>query len=288
LSDPRVLALAATASLSLDAAAPAEGDLIAGTTTLRLRNGHTLQSKIVHPLGSPNQPLSEAQLIVKFKDCAAHARRLSILRHRHRRWRTGPRRLPLRISLRAAHPFGNTTSDISRLNGCIPMASMHTTAPQARTLVRASLLMALLAPAVSALAMAADPAPSGLAACVSETDPGKRLEYYDRASGRDHQGPPTPATVAPAPPSPAATPAPAQVPKQMIARVIGIKRVADGYVLRLDNGQVWQNVDSTPPAIDLKVGDQITLERSLGSYWLSGRNGAALQVTQKREPSTAP
>jgi 2-methylcitrate dehydratase PrpD len=74
LSERRVLALAGTASLSLDPQSPAEGDLIAGSTTLRLRNGGTLQRKIAHPLGSPRQPLSEAQLIAKFRDCNAHAR----------------------------------------------------------------------------------------------------------------------------------------------------------------------------------------------------------------------
>jgi 2-methylcitrate dehydratase PrpD len=75
LSDRRVLALASSASLSLDAQSPVEGDLIAGTTTLRLRTGRTLERKILHPLGSPLQPLSEAQLIAKFRDCVAHARR---------------------------------------------------------------------------------------------------------------------------------------------------------------------------------------------------------------------
>jgi len=75
LSDRRVLGLASTASLSLDTQSPAGADLVAGTTTLRLRDGRTLQRQVVHPLGSPLQPLSEAQLIAKFRDCAAHARR---------------------------------------------------------------------------------------------------------------------------------------------------------------------------------------------------------------------
>jgi 2-methylcitrate dehydratase PrpD len=75
LREPQVLALARTASLSLDPASPAEGDLIAGTTTLTLRDGRILERTIGDPLGSPHHPLSEAQLIAKFKDCAAHGRR---------------------------------------------------------------------------------------------------------------------------------------------------------------------------------------------------------------------
>jgi len=75
LGDARVLALARRAALSLDPQSPAEGDLIAGTTSLQLRDGRTLQRTITHPLGSPAQPLSEQQLIAKFSDCAAHARR---------------------------------------------------------------------------------------------------------------------------------------------------------------------------------------------------------------------
>lgn len=75
LADRRVLALARTASLALDCAGAADEDLVSGTTTLQLRDGRTLQRKVRHPLGSPVQPLNEAQVIAKFRDCIAHARR---------------------------------------------------------------------------------------------------------------------------------------------------------------------------------------------------------------------
>jgi hypothetical protein len=185
------------------------------------------------------------------------------------------------------------------------LKSIPTPKSCAATPKHARVLAALLAAVMSASVMAADPAPSAMDACAREADPGKRLACYDRASGRDHRSPPpaaatpptttpqtaTPPAAAPAPPAalpPAATapappPAPAKAPKHVAARVVSIERNADGFVLHLDNGQVWQHVDSTPTLVDLQAGDQVTLDRSLGSYWLSTRYGPALQVTQKRE-----
>jgi 2-methylcitrate dehydratase PrpD len=74
LTEPPVLMLARKASLSVDRASAAEDDLVAGTTALKLHGGRTLKRRIEHPLGSAFKPLSEAQLIAKFRNCAAHAR----------------------------------------------------------------------------------------------------------------------------------------------------------------------------------------------------------------------
>lgn len=44
-----------------------------GTLELQLQDGSSLQQRVESPLGSPEQPLSEEQLVAKFVDCAGRA-----------------------------------------------------------------------------------------------------------------------------------------------------------------------------------------------------------------------
>jgi hypothetical protein len=52
--------------------------------------------------------------------------------------------------------------------------------------------------------------------------------------------------------------------------------------LHLDNGQIWQQVQATDADPNLHRGDAVTIDRSLGDYWLSGRSGSALKVKRRQ------
>ena len=72
LENPAILALASRAKLTVD---PALGphQVVSGTTRLRLHSGEWQERRVAEPLGSPSNPMSESQLIQKFRDCAALA-----------------------------------------------------------------------------------------------------------------------------------------------------------------------------------------------------------------------
>ncbi len=90
---------------------------------------------------------------------------------------------------------------------------------------------------------------------------------YDREVGRISQRP-----------SPAASGESALI----AARVVRIENYEDEIIVHLDNGQVWQQVEEAQADANLRPGDAVTIVRSSGSYWLSGRNGAALKVRRKQ------
>ena len=158
----------------------------------------------------------------------------------------------------------------------------------------------------------ADSLPATVAACAAEHDPSKRLACYDREVARFAPAPPAavapaavapaavaPAAVAPAAAAPAAgvtaaaavgagesTPASgaqgATEPRHIAARIVSIENYADELVLHLDNGQIWQQVQAADADANLHPGDAVTIDRSLGSYWLSGRSGTALKVKRRQ------
>jgi len=72
LADPAVLALAARSTFVLNPRATLR-DAAAGALTLVLRSGQTLTRHIAHPLGAPQNPIGESQIVAKFQDCAARA-----------------------------------------------------------------------------------------------------------------------------------------------------------------------------------------------------------------------
>ena len=61
----------------------------------------------------------------------------------------------------------------------------------------------------------------------------------------------------------------------------GLDRWPDAMVLHLDNGQVWQQIGRASGDLSLQVGDSVTIEEHMGSYWLSARHVSNMQVRLK-------
>ena len=154
--------------------------------------------------------------------------------------------------------------------------------------------------------------PAGLRACAAEADSARRLACYDREMARLAQPPAAPAAPAPAPVAPA-TPAPTSEPtstpmtppaaaapqtaataaphRSWVGKILGgssappvtaqiasMERSSNAMVLHLDNGQVWQQIGRASGDLTLEVGDSVTIEKHLGSYWLSAKHVSDMQV----------
>jgi hypothetical protein len=131
--------------------------------------------------------------------------------------------------------------------------------------------------ALPALA-AVESLPASVRACAAETDSLRRLMCYDREVAR------FPAPVANAAPAPQATPTPPNLPPTqaaVTARVVSIERVPNEMVLHLDNGQVWQELQSVSGDLSLREGDTVKIDKHFGSYWLSGPHVSSMKVRQK-------
>ena len=151
--------------------------------------------------------------------------------------------------------------------------------------------------------------PAGLRACAAESNSSRRLACYDGEMARltttprqasplstPHASPaPAPRAVASIPATPKATGSAAPAPhrsrlwnvlrggssSRVTARVASLDRWPDAMVLHLDNGQVWQQVGRASGDLGLQVGDSVTIEKHLGSYWLSAGHGSNMQVRLK-------
>jgi hypothetical protein len=134
----------------------------------------------------------------------------------------------------------------------------------------------------------AQSAPASLRACTAESDPALRLACYDRQMGRLSTPQPTarakvaPAVVAPAVVAPAAVAATAK----LSAHVARLERSPDAMVLYLDNGQVWEQIGRASGDLGLRAGDPVSIEEHFGSYWLSSRYIADMQVRRMRQPGS--
>lgn len=64
----------------------------------------------------------------------------------------------------------------------------------------------------------------------------------------------------------------------LTAQVATLDRSPGAMVLHLDNGQVWRQVGRVSGDLTLHEGDSVTIERHLGSYWLSSRYVSNMQV----------
>jgi outer membrane lipoprotein SlyB len=159
----------------------------------------------------------------------------------------------------------------------------------------------------------ADALPPSVVACAAEHDSRKRLACYDRevarftpvrpaavpsaavpsAAGPPAAGPPAAAVAAAAAVGAgeskvtsgaqgASGTQGAAEPHHIAARIVSIEGYADEIVVHLDNGQIWQQVQATDADPNLHRGDAVTIDRSLGSYWLSGRSGTALKVKRRQ------
>src|SRR5512146_2583361 len=67
-------------------------------------------------------------------------------------------------------------------------------------------------------------------------------------------------------------------PWHVTAQVVGLDRWPDAMVLHLDNGQVWRQIGRASGDLSLHTGDTVTIEKHLGSYWLSSRYVSSMQV----------
>jgi hypothetical protein len=163
----------------------------------------------------------------------------------------------------------------------------------------------------AAPAARAEAVPASVRACTLETDSLKRLicfdrevaRYSDQASTGDAKQPasppvrdlrsqPTTPKVPPGPPREdrsdsgdqplaAASPAAPAKPRHIAARIVSIENFPDALVVHLDSGEVWQQIQEAPADVSLHAGDTVSIDRELGSFWLSGRNGVAMKVKQK-------
>ena len=199
---------------------------------------------------------------------------------------------------------------------------------------RMTVAVACLLPLCGMTAVAsAQGVPAGLRACAAETDPGQRLDCYDREMKRlmapvskparpAQPAPSAQAKPAPAPPVPAApaavTPAPARSgaasipstraadaaaptpaageqpatphrsgvwklfsgggPSRVTARIVRVDRSPGSMVLHLDNGQVWRQTGRASGELGLRTGDEVTIAKHLGSYWLSSTHVSDMRV----------
>jgi hypothetical protein len=90
----------------------------------------------------------------------------------------------------------------------------------------------------------------------------------------------SPSGAAPEAPAPA-TPAPASrppVPIHFAAHIVGIDHFPDYVVVHLDNQQTWKQVSEASGALMLRNGDAVTIDKQMGSHWLAGPKGEAVQV----------
>ena len=67
----------------------------------------------------------------------------------------------------------------------------------------------------------------------------------------------------------------------MTAHVARLERSPDSMVLHLDNGQVWRQIGRASGDLSLHEGDSVTIEKHLGSYWLSSRYVSNMKVRQE-------
>jgi hypothetical protein len=163
-----------------------------------------------------------------------------------------------------------------------------------RTLAALARMVPLCAALIYALVLApaarADSVPASIRACTLETDSLKRLVCFDRelarhsdqpSTGNATQVPPTAATAPVGAAAPAAPAAAAKPPRHTSARIVSIENYPDAIVVHLDNEQVWEQIQVASADVNLHAGDTVTIDREMGSFWLSGRNGPAMKVKQK-------
>lgn len=67
-------------------------------------------------------------------------------------------------------------------------------------------------------------------------------------------------------------------PARVTAHVARLERSPDSTIFHLDNGQVWRQIGRATGDLSLRAGDSVTIEKHLGSYWLSSRYVSNMQV----------
>ena len=75
----------------------------------------------------------------------------------------------------------------------------------------------------------------------------------------------------------------ARTDERLSARIASVDTAPDELVLHLDNGEVWEQADRTSGGLGLHAGDTVTIEKHLGSYWLSARHVSGMRVRKKSD-----
>jgi len=157
-------------------------------------------------------------------------------------------------------------------------------------------------PLLATPVLAADALPASVRACSTLTDSLQRLVCYDREVAKY----PAPAAKAAGKSAPVEQPgadgpaagagaasAPGAAPKSnstvgfdtgdahITAHIVSIDHQPNEMILHLDNGQVWQEVQSVSGDLSLREGDAVKIDRHLGSYWLSGPHVSSMKVQRK-------
>lgn len=163
--------------------------------------------------------------------------------------------------------------------------------------------LALTLATLPSMTWAAESLPASVRACTAETDSLRRLMCFDRevarfpepkaAAPQTNRSPPPAAASAASSPSPppassgAAAPASAASKTDsankaghIAARVVSIDHSPNEMVLHLDNGQAWQQTQGVAGDLSLKVGDSVTIDKHLGSYYLNGPHVSGMKVRQ--------
>jgi hypothetical protein len=67
-------------------------------------------------------------------------------------------------------------------------------------------------------------------------------------------------------------------PRHFGGHVSSIEHFPDYVVVHLDNQQTWKQVSDSTGSLALRTGDAVTIDKEMGSWWLAGPKGEAVQV----------
>jgi hypothetical protein len=67
----------------------------------------------------------------------------------------------------------------------------------------------------------------------------------------------------------------------VVAHIVSIDHQPNEMILHLDNGQVWQEVQSVSGDLSLREGDAVKIDRHFGSFWLTGPHVSSMKVQRK-------
>ena len=65
------------------------------------------------------------------------------------------------------------------------------------------------------------------------------------------------------------------------AHLVRIERFPNEMIFHLDNGQIWQELQSVPGDLSLREGDAVKIDLHWGSYWLTGPHVYSMKVRLK-------
>ena len=123
--------------------------------------------------------------------------------------------------------------------------------------------------------------PARLSVCASITDSIRRLSCFDE--GLAHLSETAP-SAAQAPPVKALEPGATvghKAPRRATATVVRIEDHSDDLIIHLANGEVWEQAQEVSATMNLRAGDQVSIEHSQGADWLEGPSRVVMKVRQR-------